>query len=387
MSQLTAESSWARHLRCSVSADTAPLKQLATLSPEGAPWLVSYELDKAKGRHLRAALSTRPWSLWRYQELLPLTDFAARIDLGEGATPLFSLRAGAPAGVEVLIKQEGGNPTGSFKDRGLSLAVNRARELGAVGVELASAGNAALALAAYAAAGGLAARVALPVCTPAEVERRCRLLGAEVLCDGANLVQSAALLAAEPSGYFGVSTFREPYRVEGKKTLGLEIAEQLDWRLPDWLVYPTGGGTGVVGMAKAFDELEQLGLIGPQRPRWAVVQMAGCAPLVRAFDAGAERAEPWQDPDTLVWGLRVPKSLADFMILKTLAKSDGVALAMDENKLDEAQHRLARDCGLIFGPEGAACMMAVEELARRGEIRRGQRVVVFQTGNPSSYGD
>lgn len=381
------KANWARRLVCSTTGSESALGELATLSPAGSPWWVDYELNAQRGRQLKADLAARPWSLWRYRELLPMADFDDRIDLGEGATPLFPLRRSPVPEIELLLKQEGGNPTGSFKDRGLSLAVNRARELGATGVELASAGNAALALSAYAAAAGLPARVALPVCTPREVERRCRLLGAEVLCGGANLVESAALLANQPSGYFGVSTFREPYRVEGKKTMGLEVAEQLGWQLPDWLVYPTGGGTGVVGMAKAFDELEALGLIGPERPRWAVVQMAGCAPLVRAFEAGADRAEPWQDPQTEVWGLRVPRSLADFSILRTLSESNGVALAIDEDKLDGKQQQLARDCGLLFGPEGAACMLAVEELLQRGEMSPGQRVVVFQTGDPSSYGD
>jgi threonine synthase len=302
---MTAPASWARHLVCSKTGARAPLDEPAFLSPAGAPWLVDYELDRDKGRALVAALPGRPWTLWRYRELLPVADFECRVDLGEGGTPLVPLRRTAPPGVEVLVKDESGQPTGSFKARGLALAVTRARELGAPGVELASAGNAALALAAYAAAAGLPARVGLPADTPATVAARCRLHGAEVLTSPGTLVEAAARLAAEPRGFWNLSTLREPYRAEGKKTMGLELAEQLGWRLPDWIVYPTGGGTGIVGMHKAFDELERLGLVAGPRPRFAVVQMAGCAPLVRAFERGEESAAPWEEPVTRAWGLRV----------------------------------------------------------------------------------
>ena len=222
---------------------------------------MEYDLDPAKGEHLRRELPRRPWTLWRYRELLPLSDFEGRVDLGEGGTPLVRLRRMAPDGVELLVKDEALNPTGSFKARGLSLAVNRARELGAVGVQLASAGNAALALTAYAAAAGLKARVALPEDTPRTIEERCREHGAEVLLSPGTLVDAAKLLS-DADGYWTVSTLREPYRVEGKKTMGLELAEQLGWELPDWIVYPLGGGTGIVGMHKAFDELRRLGLVG-----------------------------------------------------------------------------------------------------------------------------
>jgi threonine synthase len=381
---------WARRLVCSAAGVTAPLDAPAFLSPAGRPWLVEYELDAAAGRRLRERLPERPWTLWRYRELLPLADPDRRVDLGEGGTPLVPLGRSAPGGVEVLVKEEGGNPTGSFKARGLSLAVNRARELGAPGVELASAGNAALALTAYAAAAGLPARVAVPDDTPATLVRRCRAHGAEVITGGATLVDSAALLAAvsaEGGGepYWNLSTLREPYRVEGKKTMGLELAEQLGWTLPDWIVYPTGGGTGIVGMHKAFDELERLGLVSGPRPRFVSVQMAGCAPLVRAFEQGLDEAPPWEEPDTAVWGLRVPKAIGDFLVLRALRETGGLAVAVEEGRLAAETERAAREEGMLVGPEGAAALVATRDLVADGTIRQGERVVVFQTGHPGNY--
>ncbi|HMB54880.1 MAG TPA: threonine synthase, partial [Thermoanaerobaculia bacterium] len=382
---------WARRLVCSRSGETAPLDEPAFVSPAGAPWWVEYDLDAERGRRLAAALPGRAWTLWRYRELLPLARPDERVDLGEGGTPLVPLSRLAPPGVEVLVKEEAGNPTGSFKARGLSLAVNRARELGAPGVELASAGNAALALTAYAAAAGLPARVAVPTDTPATVVRRCRAHGAEVITGGRTLVESAARLA-EAAGdppFWNLSTLKEPYRAEGKKTMGLELAEQLGWRLPDWIVYPTGGGTGIVGMHKAFDELERLGLLpaGARRPRFCVVQMAGCAPIVRAFEAGDERAEPWAEPRTDVWGLRVPQAIGDFLVLRALRETDGAAVAVDEASLPGWTGRAAREEGMRFGPEGAACLAALHSLAERGDLRPGQSAVLFQTGDPANYRD
>lgn len=372
--------SWATHLVCSRTGVTASLDAPAFLSPAGAPWLVEYDLDPAKGEHLRRELPGRPWTLWRYRELLPLSDFAGRVDLGEGGTPLVRLRRMAPSGVELLVKDEALNPTGSFKARGLSLAVNRARELGAKGVQLASAGNAALALTAYAAAAGLKARVSLPEDTPRTIEERCREHGAEVLLSPGTLVDAAKLLS-DSDGYWTVSTLREPYRVEGKKTMGLELAEQLGWELPDWIVYPLGGGTGIVGMHKAFDELRRLGLVNEKKPRFVVVQPTGCAPIVRAFERGEESAAPWEDPKTRVWGLRVPKAIGDFLVLKAVRESGGTAIAIDEERLAEVAARAARLEGIRVGPEGAAALAAVEDL----RFGRGERVVVFQTGDPGNY--
>ena len=382
-------SSWARRLVCSRTGETAPLDAPAFLSPAGAPWLVEYELDAERGRRLKAELPGRPWSLWRYRELLPLADFAGRVDLGEGATPLVRLRRTGPSEVEVWVKDESGNPTGSFKDRGLSLAVNRARELGAPGVQLASAGNAALALTAFAAAAGLPARIAVPEDTPATILERCREGGAQVLTSPGTLVDAARLLE-DGSGFWSLNTLKEPYRAEGKKTMGLELAEQFGWELPDWIVYPLGGGTGIVGMHKAFDELERLGLIrdrnsGGRRPRFVVVQMTGCAPIVRAFERGEQSAAPWEAPDTRVWGLRVPRAIADFLVLRAVRDSGGRALAIEEDRLPAVAARVARLEGLRVGPEGAAAFAAVEDLETQGAFAPGERVVVFQTGHPANY--
>src|SRR6185295_9130918 len=288
-------------------------------------------------------------------------------------------------GVKLWLKDESLNPTGSFKARGLSLAVNRARELGATGLQLASAGNAALALTAYAAAAGLPTRVALPEDTPKTVFDRCRAHGAEVLSSPGTLVEAGKLLEQGGEGYWGISTLREPYRVEGKKTMGLELAEQFGWELPDWIVYPLGGGTGIVGMHKAFAELERLGLIGPRRPRFVVVQAAGCAPIVRAWENGEESAAPWPDPQTKVWGLRVPRALADFLVLRALRETGGRAIAVDESRLEEIAARSASREGLRIGPEGAAALAAVEDLQAAGAFSPGERVVVFQTGDPANY--
>jgi threonine synthase len=377
--------SWAKRLVCSASGVVAPLDRPAFLSPVGKPWLVEYDLEGQNGKTWAQELPGRRWTLWRYRELLPVADPDNAVDLGEGGTPLLALRRTAPGGARVWVKDESGNPTGSFKARGLSLAVNRARELGAPGVELPSAGNAALALAAYAAAAGLPARIAIPDDTPAVIAERCRLHGAEVLTGGRDLTESAARLAAVDRGYWNLSTLKEPYRAEGKKTMGLELAEQMGWDLPEWIVYPTGGGTGIVGMHKAFDELETLGLVGKRRPRFVSVQMAACAPIVRAFEAGAEAAEPWESPTTEAYGLRVPKAVGDFLILRALRETGGRALAVEEGELAPTARRIARDEGLAVGPEGAACFAAVERLAAEGAFTEGDRVVVFQTGHPANY--
>jgi threonine synthase len=384
-SDAAATERWATHLVCSRSGETAPLDTPAFLSPAGAPWLVEYDLNPERGQRLLAALPQRPWSLWRYRELLPVKHFARRIDLGEGATPLVRLRRTPAAGAELWIKDEATNPTGSFKARGLSLAVNRAVELGAPGVQLASAGNAALAMSAYAAAAGLPARVAMPADTPRVIAARCREHGAEVLSSPGTLVEAARLLATGGEGFWNLSTLREPYRAEGKKTMGIELAEQFGWELPEWVVYPLGGGTGIVGMQKAFDELQRLGLIGAKRPRFVAVQMAGCAPIVRAFERGLESAEPWAAPETAVWGLRVPQAIGDFLVLRALRQSAGRAVAIAEDRLPEVTAAAARHEGLNLGPEGAAALTAALDLAAAGAFAEGERVVVFQTGDPANY--
>ncbi len=375
---------WARDLVSSKSGRHLNLRAQSPTSDEEVPWLVTYDLDPKKGAVLKTRLAGRPWSLWRYRELLPVERFADRIDLGEGGTPLIRVRH-SPEGTQLWLKEEAGNPTGSFKDRGLSLAVNRARELGAPGVQLPSAGNAALATAAFAAAAGLPCRVALPSDTPGGIVDRCRLFGADVLLGGATLVDSALELQAFEDGFWDLSTFREPYRVEGKKTMGLEVVEQFGWDPPDWIVYPTGGGTGIVAMYKAFRELQALGLLQDRLPRLAAVQMEGCAPIVRAFQSGEERAVPWEEPRTRVWGLRVPRSLADSLILGALRETRGAAVTVGEQEVVETRARFASQEGLWLGPEGAAAVAGFEKLVDEGLIQAGERTVVFQTGHPANY--
>ncbi len=379
---------WAKRLVCSRTGEPAPLDEPAFLSPAGAPYLVEYELDRAAGERLRRRLATRAWGLWRYRELMPMRDPESAVDLGEGGTPLVRLRRSAPPGLEVWIKDESGNPTGSFKARGLSLAVNRARELGAAGIQLPSAGNAALAAAAYAAAAGLPCRVAVPADAPATILGRCREYGAEVLAGGANLVEAGRRLTAGDEGddgYWNVATLREPYRVEGKKSMAYEIAEQLGWQQPDWIIYPTGGGTGIIAMHRAFAELRRLGLVDGPPPRFAAVQMAGCAPIVKAFEECRAAAEPWLDPVTRAWGLRVPVAIGDFLILQALRESDGAAVAVAEERAEETAARLARADGLLAVIEGAAAVSGLEQLAASGRVAEGSRVVVLQTGHPANY--
>ena len=379
-----ASRTWATGLVSSRSGARAPLAHLPLPVAE-APWMVEFELDQERGSWLASQLAERPWTLWRYRELLPIEDWRQRVELGEGGTPLVPVRRLFPPAVEVWIKEEGGNPTGSFKARGLALAVSRARELGAPGVQLPSAGNAALAAAAYSAAAELPCRIALPLDTPTEVASRCRMYGCEVLMGGRTLVEASARLQEEDLGFWDLSTFKEPYRVEGKKTMGFELAEQLSWRLPDWIIYPTGGGTGIVAMAKAFEELRALGMIGADKCRFAVVQMEGCAPVVRAFQRGEKRVTPWQEPQTDVWGLRVPQTIADFLILGALRDCGGTALSIPELAIGSMQERAAKSEGMLVGPEGAAALLAVEELINEGLIEKDQRVLVFQTGDPANY--
>ncbi|MCP4203775.1 MAG: threonine synthase [bacterium] len=377
---------WAKQLVCPRTGARDRLSRIHNLSPAGAPWLVEYDLDPERGQRLLRSLPRRAWTMWRYRELLPVNDPDHRTDLGEGGTPLVPLEGEAALGRRVWVKQEAGNPTGSFKARGLSMALNRARELGAPGVRLPSAGNAAIAAAAYAAACGLPCRVAVPADTPPNVTERVRSYGARIDAVGETLVESGRWLAEEAPELLDVSTLREPYRLEGKKTMGFELAEQFGWNLPEWILYPTGGGTGLIGIPKAFDELERLALVGSRRPRMVTVQMTGCAPIVKAFHEGRESAEPWLEPDTRVWGLRVPRAVGDFLILRALRATGGTAVAVEEEVVTAATRELPRKTGLDWGPEGAACWVALECLIGGGEIGRDDRVVILQTGHPANYG-
>ncbi len=375
------------HLECTACGSRYPSDRLATVCPApgcGKVLYARYDLTDAAASMTVAALARRPWHLWRYSELLPVQDLAAAPMLGEGGTPLLPTPAlGRQFGLNRLtVKEEGRNPTGSFKARGLSLAVARAQELGATAIAIPSAGNAASAMAAYAARAGLPALVVMPVETPIAMQAECQAYGAQVvLVDG--LINDAGALVrtdATPRGWFDVSTLKEPYRAEGKKTMGFEIAEQLGWRLPDAIIYPTGGGTGIVGMWKAFDELETIGLIGPKRPKMIVVQAEGSAPIVRAFAAGERYAEPWQSATTSAPGIRVPVAIGDYLILDAVRASGGTAVTVSEADLAEGVRLAASRQGLFVSPEAGAAVIAAGDLRASGFLDADDEVVIFATG-------
>jgi len=330
--------------------------------------------------------------MWRYREMLPLFDGEEPVTLGEGFTPLFHARPlGSRLGLDrVYIKDESLNPTNSFKARGQSTAITRARGLGATTVSVPSAGNAGNAMAAYAARAGLAAQVFLPRDVKPPFVKECRLYGAEVtLVDG--LITDAGRVAVERGaalGWYDVSTLKEPYRIEGKKTLAYEIAEQMEWRYPDWIIYPTGGGTGMVGMWKAFEELERLGWVEPQRrPRMVSVQADGCAPIVRAFQEGKERAEPWTNAATVADGLRVPRAIGDFLILRAVRESGGTAIAVSDASMVEGMLAIGASEGISAAPEGGATYAALARLVEQGLIGSRDSVVLFNTGGALKYLD
>ncbi len=352
---------------------------------------VRYDLRNARNRFGQSSLAARVSSLWRYREVLPLQDDAHRISLGEGFTPLLEANTLArQTGVKhVWIKDEAQNPTGSFKDRGLCLAITMARELGVKKVAIPSAGNAGASLSAYAARADIEAHVFMPRDTPRANQIEARQYGASLtLVDG--LINDCARIIAErkvAEGWFDLSTLKEPYRVEGKKTLGYEIAEQLGWKLPDVIMCPTGGGTGLVGIWKAFQEMEDLGWIDTKRPRMVAVQARGCAPIVRAFDARRESAEPWQNGHTVASGLRVPLAVADFLILRVLNASGGTALSVSDEDILAEIPRVGHAEGIFFCPEAAACVAALRRLAERKWIGAGDEVVIFNTASGLKYLD
>jgi threonine synthase len=377
------------HLECSATGAREASERLAGVSAAGKPLLARYDLDALRGRLTRQAVAARRADLWRYAEVLPVRDPRARLSLGEGWTPLVDApRTAARFGVRrVWIKDEGQNPTGSFKARGLSVAVARALELGAKELALPSAGNAGSAAAAYGAAAGLPVHVVVPRDTPAPILEEIDALGADLqLLEG--LITDCARVVrrgVEERGWFDLSTLREPYRIEGKKTMGYELVEQLDGRLPDAIVYPTGGGTGLVGMWKAFDEMERLGWIGPERPKMFSVQAAGCAPIVRAWEAGDDAATPWEGARTYAAGLRVPSAIGDFLMLRALRESGGGAVAVRDGAMAEWVRRLGADTGVFAAPEGGAAAAAVPVLLERGLISRDDEVVLFNTGSGLKY--
>ncbi len=378
------------HVECAFCSLVVDADQLNGLCGScGRPLLARYDLEKAASSFRRRHLSERPSNLWRYREMMPVREESHRISLGEGGTPLIrATHLEREIGLErLLIKDEGGNPTGSFKARGLGAAVARATELGASDFSIPSAGNAGGALSAYAASAGGKAHVYLPDDVPPLFITECRAYGATVHLVKGLITDCAHRAAAEGKGrgWFDLSTLKEPYRIEGKKTMGYEIAEQLGWELPDVIIYPTGGGTGLVGMWKAFHEMEALGWIGPGRPRMVSVQSTGCAPIVRALKNGTRHAEPWEDARTVADGLRVPAAVGDFLILDAIRESGGGALAVSDEQMLSGVRLLASTEGIFAAPEGGATLAALQVMRKRGEIDKEERVVLLNTGSGLKY--
>ena len=384
--------SYLTYLACSLCGQRYEADELHTLCSDcDRPLLAQYDLEAARSAWHRDSLAGREPTLWRYREVLPIRDQSKAVKLGEGYTPLLhARRLGQALGLSHLyIKDEGLNPTGSFKARGLCIAVSRAWELGVEEVVIPSAGNAAGAMAAYAAKAGLRSHVFMPADVSQPFRLECRALGAQVtLVDG--LITDCgqeAQKGVEQYGWFAVSTLKEPYRLEGKKTMGYELAEQFQWHLPDVIIYPTGGGTGLIGMWKAFAELEELGWIDDHRPRMVAVQSEGCAPIPRAFHAGDEFAAPWEGAYTVADGLRVPLAVGDFLMLRALRESGGTAVAVSDTALVAAQMRMSSLEGTFACPEGGATLAALERLLADGWISSQERVVLFNTGTGLKYPD
>uniref|UniRef100_Q02BL4 Threonine synthase n=1 Tax=Solibacter usitatus (strain Ellin6076) TaxID=234267 RepID=Q02BL4_SOLUE len=378
----------ATHLECSLCATKFDAGAAANLCACGGPLLVRYDLATIRHRWLRREVSNGPATMWRYAPVLPPSD-ASVVTLGEGWTPLVrTKRLGARIGADSLwVKDEGLNPTASFKARGLSCAVSMCVELGIKKVAIPSAGNAASAMAAYAAAAGIEAHIFMPRDVPQANYLECKAYGAHVtLIDG--LISDCGRMVAEQGpkeGWFDVSTLKEPYRIEGKKTMGYEVAEQMGWELPEAIFYPTGGGVGMIGMWKAFDEMERLGWIGGRRPKMIAVQAEGCQPVVRAFEAGEQRSKFFEGAHTVASGLRVPKPLGDFLVLNAVRESGGTAIAVcDEDMLTAGVH-LASDEGIYAAPEGAACVCAAQRLLKSGFLKSTDRMVIYNTGSGLKY--
>jgi threonine synthase len=357
----------------------------------GSPLLARYDLAWAAAHVGRAELAGRPAGLWRYHELLPVSAAGRVVSLGEGMTPLLPMpRLGRALGVpRLLMKDEGLIPTGTFKARGASVGVSRAAELGVAGLAMATNGNAGAAWAAYAARAGLPCLIVMAADAPAINRAECLAAGAELRVPGGGIAEAGRIVAAEvPArpGYQDVSTLKEPYRIEGKKTMGLEIAEQLGWRLPDVIVYPTGGGVGIIGIHKALAELRELGWTRRQRPpRLVAVQASGCAPIVKAFASGADHSEPWPAPRTVAFGLTVAKALGDFLVLRALYDTGGTAVAVEDEALLADQRLTARLEGALICPEGAACVTAVRGLRESGWLSEDDEVVLLNTGTGLKY--
>ncbi len=385
MSQLT-------HLQCSKCGEHYDADQVQTVCKKcGKPLFARYDLERAKETLNKRELVGRVSSMWRYREILPVRRSENIVTLGEGWTPLTTTRRlGESLGLKnLLVKDEGIIPTGSFKARGLSAAISKAKELGVKRVALPSAGNAAGAVAAYGARAGLEVYVFMPEDAPKVNAVESYVVGGKVvlvkglISDAGKLVKDGA----QEMGWFNVATLGEPYRVEGKKTMGLEVAEQLDWELPDVIIYPTGGGTGIIGMWKVFDELEQMGWIGSERPRMVSVQAEGCSPIVKAYREGKEESQFFEGAHTVAAGLRVPKALGDFLILKAVRESKGSAIAVSDEELMADVRLISRLEGIFACPEGAATISALRKMVEAGEVDRSERVVLFNTGSGLKYTD
>ncbi len=374
-----------QHLECSKCKEIYPHEKPQNVCYScGKPLFARYNLDELTNTWKPNSLLAREPSFWRYRELLPICNTTNIVSLAETITPLVhAKRLGNQLGLpELWIKDESRLPTGSFKARGLAMAVSKAKELEIKNLAIPSAGNAATALSVYAACAGIPAHIFMPKDTPSFNIKTCQLARANVtLIDG--LITDAGKIVAErkeDNGWFDVSTLKEPYRVEGKKTMGFELAEQLGWKLPDVIVYPTGGGTGIVGMWKAFNELEAIGWIGKKRPRFISVQAAGCAPIVKAWEKDMQTAEPWIDAQTIASGLRVPQAIGDFLILEAVRKSKGAAIAVSDNAIHNAMQVLPTTEGLLTCPEGAATVAALNPLLEKGIINPSDQIVLFNTG-------
>ncbi len=375
------------HLECSYTGETYEADRVHGLSREGKPLLVRYDLAALGAGLDRETLSARSGGLWKYLELLPVRSEENIISLGEELTPLVDLPDFQAGSGRLMVKDEGRLPTGSFKARGLALAVSMAKELGITSVAMPTNGNAGAALAAYASRAGIESWVFCPDDTPEINVRETALQGARVWRVNGLINDCGRLVGegCEEMGWFDFSTLKEPYRIEGKKTMGLELAEQLGWQLPDVILYPTGGGTGLIGMWKAFAELRELGWIGEKLPRMVAVQSSGCAPMVRAFEAGLEHAEPWEDAATVAAGIRVPAAVGDFLILRAVRESGGFAVAVDDERIIEARDRAAADSGFLMCPEGAATLAAYLQEVESGRIRPDESAVLFNCATGLKY--
>jgi threonine synthase len=371
------------HLECSLSGEHYPAGEVHNLSRAGKPLLVRYDLEAAKRTLTRDSIAARPRGMWKWRELLP--NRGEPVSLGEIETPILALpRSGGP---NLLVKDEGRLPTGSFKARGLAMAVTMAKEFGIEQIAMPTNGNAGAALAAYGARAGIETIVICPAETPEINVTETAAYGARVHVADGQIDECGALVGkgAAEGRWFDCSTLKEPYRLEGKKVMGFELAEQLDWELPDAIFYPTGGGTGLIGMWKAFDELEAVGLIGAKRPRMYAVQAEGCAPMVRAFEKGEEFADRWEDAATIATGIRVPKAVGDFLILRAVRESKGAALAVAEHAIQQAVEEVARDDGFLLCPEGGAVLAAWRLARDRGLVGADERVLLFNCASGNKY--